>query len=430
MRLPDLDGRRVAIWGTGREGLAALKACPSALFAVDDNATTDTWEGIPVYTDPARLAEAEIVIKSPGISPHRPVVVALKAQGVTFTSGTALWMAANSGRTIGITGSKGKSTTSNLIHRLLTAAGHPNTLGGNIGIPMLDLPDSDLYVVELSSYMCSELTVSPRVAVVTALFPDHLDWHGSEEQYFQDKLNILWHGPAAAVIDGLDHRLTTLAGEGPILANQPGTFHVTGEGFFRGTEFLFPRSAFRLLGEHNARNLCTALTAIEAFGVAYDWARLAEAVSAIEPLPHRLTEVPDPSALTFVDDSLATTPQAAIAAIEAFPGRPLTLLVGGADRGVDYSPLRAYFAGRAEPATVIGLPDSGPRILGELAGLPGVKALLAEDLADAVRQARVLTPDGGIVLMSPAAPSYGKFSNYEHRSAVFREAIEDSAPPA
>jgi UDP-N-acetylmuramoylalanine--D-glutamate ligase len=112
-------------------------------------------------------------------------------------------------------------------------------------------------------------------------------------------------------------------------------------------------------------------------------------------------------------------------AIDAYEGRPLTVLVGGTDRGLDYGPLREHL--REREITVIGLPDSGPRILAELAGLPAVRTEQAEDLGAAVRLARKLTPPGGVVLLSPAAPSYGRFRNFEHRSEVFAQAVRDSA---
>ncbi len=163
---------------------------------------------------------------------------------------------------------------------------------------------------------------------------------------------------------------------------------------------------------------------------------LAEAVAGFEPLPYRLAPIEDPAGVLFVDDPLATTPQATIAAIEAFEGRPLTVLVGGNDRGMDYAPLRDFFAARTAtpgtvvqpPLVVIGMPDSGPRILAALAGVAGIELVAGSDLADAVRLAREVTPAGGVVLLSPAAPSYGRFANFEHRSAAYREAIAATAP--
>jgi UDP-N-acetylmuramoylalanine--D-glutamate ligase len=220
-----------------------------------------------------------------------------------------------------------------------------------------------------------------------------------------------------------------------VAANDPSSFHVAehtdGQRWvFRAEEPLFPRALFRLIGRHNEANLCVALSAAASEGVDVLASRpqLADAVAGFEALEQRLTALPDPSGLTFVDDSLSTIPQSAIYAIEAYADRPLTVLLGGENRGVDYGPLRAFFAEKQITATVIGIPDSGKLILDTLQGLPGVRTILAEDLVDAVRLSREHTPADGIVLLSPAAPSYGRFDNWQHRSRVFREAIQASAP--
>jgi UDP-N-acetylmuramoyl-L-alanine---L-glutamate ligase len=447
VRLADLRGRSVVVWGTGREGRAAVKAVrehgPAGLVAVDDR--TDTWslpwegelaQAARLVTGAAafdELAAADVVVRSPGVPQTHPWVVELRRRRVTITSGTALWMADHGSRTVGVTGSKGKSTTSSLISHLLTAVGRPNVYGGNIGVPVLDLDEADLYVLELSSYQCSDLTDSPRVAVVTALFPEHLDAHGGEREYYQDKLNLLVHGPETIVVNGLDDRLSTeLDGRPAVRAGRPDTFHVApgpdGQPYvFAVDRPLFPRSEFPLVGRHNAGNLCVALAVLDALGVDVIAARdvVAAAASDFRGLPHRLAEIPDPSGLTFVDDTLATSPYASMHAIDAYEAWPLTVIVGGTDRGLDYSPLREHLADRT--ITVIGIPDSGPRIVEALRDLPGVRTECADDLAAAVRLARTVTPRGGVVLLSPAAPSYGRYRNFEHRSEAFAEAIRHSA---
>ncbi|MEH1126826.1 UDP-N-acetylmuramoyl-L-alanine--D-glutamate ligase [Micromonospora sp. CPCC 206061] len=440
MRLADLRGRSVAVWGTGREGRAAVLAiarhAPSSLVAVDDsgNFLSLPWE--PPLSDlaPLRTGNAafeallgvDVVVRSPGVAQTHPWVVDLRARGVSITSGTALWMAEHAGRTVGVTGSKGKSTTSSLISHLLTAAGRPNVYGGNIGVAVLDLPESDQYVLELSSYQCSDLADSPRVAVVTALFPEHLDAHGGEREYYRDKLNLIAHGPESVVVNGLDERLAAELGtRAAIRAGLPDSFHVRDGAFYNRDERLFDRAALPLVGRHNERNLCVALAVLEALGVDQDFDVVA-AIGSFSALPHRLTEIEDPSGLTFVDDTLATSPYASMHAIDAYEGRPVTVIVGGADRGLDYTPLRDHLAARE--ITVIGVPDSGPRIVEELKGLPGVRTEIAEDLVAAVRLARAVTPSGGAVLLSPAAPSYGRFRNFEHRSEAFAAAIEETSP--
>jgi UDP-N-acetylmuramoylalanine--D-glutamate ligase len=270
---------------------------------------------------------------------------------------------------------------------------------------------------------------------VTSLFPEHLDWSGSESAYYRDKLNVAMHGAEVVVYNGQDERLAAELRAGcsdlPLVAaNQAGSFHVADRDGQRwvlfGDEPLFPRELFKPIGRHNESNLCVALAAVQGEGVdcLAQRDRLAGALAGYEPLGQRLTEIVDPSGLTFVDDSLSTIPQSAVYAIEAYAGRPLTVILGGEDRGVDYGPLRDYFERTKATGTLIGIPDSGERILGILQGLPGVTTILAEDLTDAVKLSRKHTPDGGVVLLSPAAPSYGRFDNWQHRSRVFLEAIQ------
>ncbi|MCW3819152.1 UDP-N-acetylmuramoyl-L-alanine--D-glutamate ligase [Micromonospora sp. DR5-3] len=447
MRLSDLRGRHVAVWGAGREGRAAVTAIaahgPAELVVVDDSANflTLPWEGALAEAAPlvtgeagfARLVAADVVVRSPGVPNTHPWMVELRRRDVPITQGSALWMADHAARTVGVTGSKGKSTTSSLISHLLTAAGRPNVFGGNIGVPLLDLPEAELYVLELSSYQCADLTDSPRVAVVTALFPEHLDAHGGEREYYRDKLNLLAHGPHTVVVNGADPRLALELGDrAAVRVGLPDATHVASgpDGtpwFHLRDQPLFPRAVLPLVGRHNEGNLCVALAVLDALGVDVVAAKdtLAVAVAGFQGLAHRLTEIPDPSGLTFVDDTLATSPYAAMHAIDAYEGRPLTVIVGGTDRGLDYTPLRDHLAERE--VTVIGIPDSGPRIVEALAGLPAVRTELAEDLVAAVGLSRKLTPAGGVVLLSPAAPSYGRFRNFEHRSEVFAQAVADTA---
>lgn len=450
MKLTELHGRRVVVWGTGREAVAAVRAIaptgPAELVAVQDQetflATGAGWSelagSVPLYTGAdarAAILRAQVLVRSPGVAQTHPWLIEARAQGVRITGGTALWMAGNAERTIGVTGSKGKSTTASLIHHLLGAVGRPNVLGGNIGTAALALPDSELYVLELSMYQCADLDDSPRTAALTSLYPEHLDWSGGEREYYRDKLNLIAHGPGQVVFNAGDRRLVAeLQKFGPDLPVLPvgggDSFHVApgpqGRAWFHlAAEPLFPRAALPLVGRHNESNLCVALGALQAAGVQCLAQRelLSEALAGFAPLQHRLTPIEDPSGITFVDDSISTIPESAIHAIEAYAHRALTVILGGQDRGVDYGPLRDYLLEAGIVATVIGIPDSGPRILRALEDVPGLLRLSAEDLPAAVELARRQTPAGGVVLLSPAAPSYGHFDNFEHRSRVFADAI-------
>jgi UDP-N-acetylmuramoylalanine--D-glutamate ligase len=456
VHLTDLRNRRVVVWGTGREGAAAVAAIapigPADLVAVEDRPTAFArpreWTDAVAAQAPVRtgadahaaVLAADVVVRSPVIAQTHPWIIEARDRGIRVTGGTSLWMGEHAGRTIGITGSKGKSTTTTLVHQLLTAVGRPNVLGGNIGVAALSLPEADLYVLELSVYQCADLDDSPWVTAVTSLYPEHLDWAGSEENYYRDKLNLVAHRPGRVVINGDDAQVADrVAAFGPglplLAVGGPATFHVgpgpDGEPWFRaGSQPLFARARLPLVGRHNEANACIALGILASAGVDCVAERdvLAAAVERFQGLSHRLEPIADPSGITFVDDSISTIPQSAIHAIEAYAHQPLTVLLGGEDRGVDYTPLHDFLAERKITATVIALPDSGARIVAALKDIPTLTMLSADDLLAAVRLAREVTPSGGAVLLSPAAPSYGRYDNFEHRSRVFRQAILDTAP--
>ena len=455
LTLESLSGRRVGVWGAGVEGVAtvaalrALPVPPSALVVVDDGLTparAAAWLGgsagdLPVLSgEPghAALAASEIVVKSPGISRHLPLVDALRSRGVLVTGGTALWMAGCRGRgVVGITGSKGKSTTSTLLAHLMRSLGLSVRLGGNLGDPLLGLGSGtggdDWVVAELSSFQCAEVHHSPAVGMLTALFPDHLDWHGTAASYYDDKLNLFRHDPGVVALNASDPTVRELAGEIPVAVWYGGQGGVHPEP--GGTDVLLgsgrrvPTAGTALRGTHNLVNLSGALTALAACGVDLD-ARaedLTAAVASFSALDHRLETVSRARGLEWVDDGLATNPDAAAAALTAFPGRAVTLLVGGHDRGVDYAVLGRAVATREAPTTVLTMPDNGPRIAAALAA-QGVPSTACEDLGSAVRHAADATPAGGVVLLSPAAPSFGVYRDYRDRGAAFRAAIAGLSP--
>ena len=374
----------------------------------------------------AALAGCDVVVRSPGVSIYRPE---LRAHARVVTP-TGLWLAERKGRrVIGITGTKGKSTSAALAFHLAAATGVAVHLAGNIGEPALDLldaPPGDPAIVELSSYQIADLETGPEVAVVTNLFPEHRDWHGSDARYREDKLRILGlPGVRAAVVNGRDERLVEAA-PGAVRFGVAGGWDVAEEGVAARGEVVVPRAELPLLGTHNALNLCAALAALETFGVALP--PLPEALRDFRGLRHRLEVVREEDGIVWVDDSISTTPESAIAAIESFPDRGIVLLGGGHDRGQDYTELARVLAGR--DAIVIGLPTTGARLVeaARAAGLAPERAFETPDLAAAVEHARARAGPGSAVLLSPAAPSYDTYRNFEERGDHFRTLALDARP--
>jgi UDP-N-acetylmuramoylalanine--D-glutamate ligase len=435
MRSSDLAGRPVLILGTGREAVAVaehLGRMPAELVAVDDTDGVsavqfrEQWGRVLIAPSPDEIiGHFDVAVKSPGISELHPLVAALRAASVPITSGTDLWMVENRATTTAVTGSKGKSTTASLIHHVSVQCGVDAVFGGNIGIPVLSLPKAERTVLELSSYQAQSLTVSPDIVVLTSLFPEHLDWHGSAEQYFIDKLNIAVHGPSQVLVNAEDALLVEWVHRQGIdyhPVGGEGRWAVRDDWIVCDGERMVPTSGLQLRGRHNAVNATLALAAVEASGVRLDASSARSALAGFSPLEHRLEPISDASGLTFVDDSLSTSPFATIAALRAFEGSAIVVLVGGQDRGVEYEPLAEHL--REHPiVAVIGLPPSGPRILSVLERVD-VPTQLAIDMVDAVARARLLAPAGAVVLLSPGAPSYGIYRDFAHRADAFRAAIE------
>ena len=355
MRFSELDGKRIGVWGAGREirsfAEQLARRLPSARIvaaAFDGPAPQDVPAalGAPdarVLTAPdtlvTGLSDCEVLVRSPGVPTHREELRALRESGVAVTTATALWLAEREGEgVIGVTGTKGKSTTAALIAHLARAAGRTVALAGNIGVPALDLLDGEraqVTVVELSSYQIADLEVGPQVALVTNVFREHTDWHGSEDAYRADKLRLLGlPGVRVAVLNARDERLAALDPDVPLVrCGQPDGWEATGAGIAFAGELRVAGAELPLRGEHNAQNLCGALAALEAFGVRP--APLPDSLAGFRPLAHRLETVAEHDGVLWVNDSISTTPESTMAALASFPGREVVLIAGGLDRGQD-----------------------------------------------------------------------------------------------
>ena len=385
------------------------------------------------------LKQAEVVIKTPGISPYGPAAAELRAAGVTLVGGLGLWAnEADLSRVVYVTGTKGKSTTSSVIGHLLHGLGRKALVGGNFGAAPYDPErggDYDYWVIEVSSYTATDLAVTPPVTAVTSLHPDHLPWHGGVERYYADKLS-------ATSQPGAD--LTVANGDSELLRERAGLLgprvQWVSETDDPGATWMDP---LNLPGRHNRRNALIARAVLRALaaaagdeelsGQAADDERLAAAAAGFTPLPSRLTPVGTVGGVTFIDDSLSTNVLPTLAALDSFPGQRVALIVGGQDRGIDYTALAEGVTRRVGTDLVLTLPDSGPRITAAFAatatgrstaGTAGFAGIAdCADLDEAVTRAFAWAQPDGIVLLSPAAPSFGHFRDYRDRGDHFAAAM-------
>ncbi|MGH8216933.1 MAG: UDP-N-acetylmuramoyl-L-alanine--D-glutamate ligase, partial [Rhodanobacteraceae bacterium] len=452
MRFAELERADLAVWGWGREGrsvLAALRrrfpdkpltlyCTPGEAAALQDASKSSVSrggsraaqsgngadsQGLDIRTqspDADALSAHNVVIKSPGISAYKPEILVARERGTCFTSGTALWFGENPGaRVAAVTGTKGKSTTTALIAHLARSLGVRTALAGNIGLPLLDLDGqhADLWAIELSSFQTGE--AGPlELGVVVSLAEEHLDWHGTRERYVADKLKLADVSRTLLVDAGspLLMERTSMYARREVFGEVHG-WHVANGAIQRGLNAVIELQGLPLRGAHNARNACAALAAVELLGM--DARRAAQALPNFKPLPHRLTRLGVRDGVEWIDDSISTTPDAALAALESLRGRDVTLILGGFDRGLDWTVFARELAAHS-PHAVIVQGAARPRIVDALReARVGCAIEEMSGLAAAIARARALTRAGGTLLLSPGAPSFDQFRDYAERGRAF-----------
>lgn len=434
----DLPGCRVGLWGLGTEGLAnlaRLRDLGIIPVVVDDQ--PQRAQGVvgpeldiltPTDGGLSALAACEVVVKSPGVSRHRPEVAALIAGGVRVLGGLGLWLAeTDPERVVCITGTKGKSTTTEIATHLARRLGVIAAAGGNLGTPPW-APDAprgvELWIIEASSYQIADLEVSPPVVGVTSLAPDHLPWHGDTDTYFRDKLSLCTRTGARTTVAAAN--CAELVAHRHLLG--PSVRWVDVDTYDPGWA-----EPLGLRGVHNLVNAAVARALLDEAGVlgTDDDAVMARAAEGFCGLEGRLETVAVLDGVEFVDDSLSTNVLPTLAALDTFAGRRVALIAGGADRGLDHTDLGEALASRDVPTLVATAHTTGPAIAAavrhaiERRGSSATEVVECDDLPDAVRRAwRWARPDG-VVLLSPAAASFDAFTDHRDRSRAFHQAIGD-----
>lgn len=447
MLISDLQNKNIVIWGLGQEGTAVLEfllrhGIGKKLSVYSDSSVEKPREFSKVEffsgADFEKLLPVtDVIVKSPGVSIYKEEIRRAKEKGIAVTSSTDLFLSEMRRRpqtvTIGVTGSKGKSTTSSMLYHVLKNLGKDAVLGGNIGAALISLIDEphDFVVMELSSYQCSDLSVSPQIVLFTNLFPEHIDWHRSHEAYYRDKVHLIAHQRPDDVcfVNEKCEKLKKYCAEYQrefLYYNRPGGFAKINNILCKDGRPLMYMEDLKLQGYHNLDNIAGVLSVIDYLKL--DVTRAVEALKTFEPLPHRLQKVGKIGDIEFINDSISTAPETAMAAMSSF-NRPLGLILGGYDRNQDYNELAEKINADSNVKAVATLFKTGPRIAETLRRHLTREIVLVEenDFAKAVEDIYIALrgQKNGLVLFSPAAPSYDAYKSFVARGNHFIEIVKE-----
>lgn len=448
-----LEGTRATILGLAREGtaLARYLARHGVDVTVSDMRSADelapqiqSLAGLDVrYAlggHPPEILETDVVYVSPGIPPSAPPVVAARHRAVRLSSATELFFQLCPAPIIGITGSSGKTTTTTLVGEMLRASSRRTWVGGNIGHPLVgdldEIAPEDCVVAELSSFQLETLPVSPHIAVLLNLTPDHLDRHATFADYRAAKLSILRHqsGRDAAILNYDDPLTSTLSSE--TQAQVYGfSLHeaLAGAGaFVRDTILtlrlddrelpLLPASELGLRGAHNVANVLAAALASALEGA--DRHQIADVARDFTGVAHRLEIVAEGRGLTFVNDSIATSPARSRAGLLAFE-RPVILLAGGRHKSLPLDDWAELVRQGVRTLVVFGEAAAVLEDAVRSAGAPPPEIRCADNLDDAFAAAVRDADRGSVILLSPACTSFDAFDDYTKRGEAFRELVRE-----
>ena len=443
----EVAGRNILIVGGGLSGVAAAKflALRGARVRVNDSKPEAELRGAPELRaagveliagghQEQLFEDADLVVISPGVPLEIPALGQARAAGVPIIGEVELASRFLRGRLVGITGSNGKTTTTTLTGQLLARAGLPTQVGGNIGTPLVSLVETSrvdgFTVIEISSFQLETVEeLHLNAAALLNITPDHLDRYASMETYAAAKGNIFRNQTPedTAVLNADDERVAGMHKATQARAVYFSRKQHLEEGvFLRGDEVivrgggkeqvLINREDVGLRGAHNVENVMAALALGLSCGASVDSMRAG--VREFSGVEHRLERVAEVAGVKFYNDSKATNVDAAIKALEAFT-EPIVVILGGKDKGSDYSPLRPLVSEHCAHAIVIGA--AAEKIAAALEG--AVPLHRASSMAAAVDAAFELSKAGDVVLLAPACASFDMFENYEHRGRVFKDAV-------
>ncbi len=448
----NFKGKKIAILGFGLEGKDLAKYLlneGAKVTLLDQKKGTDLdfsvieKERIKIITGEnylkSGLLNYEIVFRSPGVYRFIQEILEAETKGVKISSATQLFFDLCPCSIIGVTGTKGKGTTSTLIYQILKESGKDIYLAGNIGKPMMELlsklKKSSLVVLELSSFQLIDLRKSPHIVVILNITEDHMDWHKDRNEYVEAKTQIVrFQNKKDFAVLNFDYKSSknfskfTEADINYFSVKQrvKGSYVADGKLFLElGNEkWVVGKTKDLLLrGKHNWENVCAAVCASYLAGAMVD--SIKKTVFSFKGLEHRLELVDTVDGVTFYNDSFSTNPQTTIAAIHSFE-EPLTLILGGSDKGLNYDEMGREIARAQNIKNVI--------LIGDIAGIikksiekanfsSEVLMLGKMKMSEIVKKSFEITPKGGVVLLSPSTASFDMFTDYKDRGNQFKKAV-------
>lgn len=420
-----LRDKSIVILGYGREGISTYnyirKYLPEKPLAISDRKQIEIADRNVTllcgdsYMD--KVFDYDVVIKTPGV----PIVNIDVPQNVLITCQVDLFLQYAPCKKIGITGTKGKTTTSTLIYDLVTAAGNDAYLVGNIGVPVFDIIDEcegKIAVIEMSCHQLEFCRTSPDVAVFTNIYQEHLDHYNGYQGYINAKLNIVSHqNENNYLIYNADQNTDGLIDFSQYKSKKIGVSAAAQNDFQQKLVTLNGR----LLGQHSHQDIFFAEAVARLFGA--DDAAIIKGITEFAGIPHRMEPVGCFSGIEFYNDSIATIPHAVECAVDAL-GNIDTLIFGGLDRGISYDEFVTYLD-RCPIKNIIGMPETGTKICNALLNIGTEKNVVAvETMEEAVAAAYKYTKKGCSCLLSPAAPSYNVYKNFEHKGNHYKEIVK------